>query len=226
MKKRILLYLFFAVASITYAQDDPEPLDAFSVMGMPRAENLAELNAITTPNPNIGSVAYNNADNKIYVYINDTDRWVAADFDEQDARQVDLVTNIDVNGTSTDAADLETNVEDAVQAIATITSRAGRVFYPPSIEIDASSTGPKPDIDLYDQYIQQYNTPTVRSTSAPATIPTYSRDQLYYYVTFADPNVFGDPTTISINDNGIMSYSITNLPTDFNSLINVVFVVK
>lgn len=226
MKKIVFICVLLTVIFKIHAQDPPEPLNAFSVMGIPRAENLAELNAIITPNPNIGSVAYNDADGKIYVYINDTDRWVTSDTDNQNSIEVPLSTNINVNGTTVAAADLETNVQEVIEAITPITSKAGRVFYPPSIEIDASTTGAKPDIDLYQEYLDQFQAipANMRSTGAPADIPTYNRDELYYYVTFADPSVFG--TSITIDADGMMSYSIVNTPIDFNTLINVVFVVR
>ena len=46
---------------------------------------------------------------------------------------------------------------------------------------------------------------------------------LYYYVTYYDPTVFDN---ISIDANGVMTYDIIGQPADYNSLINVVFVVK
>lgn len=56
-------------------------------------------------------------------------------------------------------------------------------------------------------------------------MPTYTRTELYYYVTFADPAVF-NTGTMAIDANGNLSYTIIGQPADFNSLINVVFVVK
>ncbi|MGB3151249.1 MAG: hypothetical protein WBB27_11355 [Maribacter sp.] len=61
------------------------------------------------------------------------------------------------------------------------------------------------------------------STGAPATVPTYGRTELYYYVTFADPAVFNID---QIDANGNLQYDVIATPTDYNSLINVVFVVK
>ncbi len=114
---------------------------------------------------------------------------------------------------------------------------AAKIFYPPSIAIDVSTNGTGRTIDLYDQYIKQYSlnpdpvaggTPitaasTIAGVSAPP-IPTYASNDLYYYVTFADPTVF---TNISIDGNtGVMTYDVIGQPTGFNSLINVVFIVK
>ncbi len=108
-----------------------------------------------------------------------------------------------------------------------VANNAPRVFYPPSVQIDASVNGTF-TLNLYDEYVAQYTgTGIIRSTSggvAAPDIPIYTVDQLYYYVTFADPAVFSN---ISIDgDTGIMTYTIVGQPTDFNSLINVVFVVK
>lgn len=102
-------------------------------------------------------------------------------------------------------------------------TKASRIFYPPSIAIDASTTGSGRTINLYTQYTAQFNSPAIGSTSAPATIPTYNADELYYYVTDYDTSIL---TVNSIDDNGVMTYSVDNVPTNDNTIINVVFVVK
>lgn len=235
--------LFIIIGCISTFQLTAQ-VDAFSVLGIPRATNLAELNAITNPNPNVGSMVYNNEDSKIYLYVNDTDRWITLNFDNQNASEVPLVINVDVNTSTTDPTTKrveETNVEEAIQAIAPITSKAGRVFYPPSIEIDVTTItqpgAPDETINLYQQYVNQYdlninttsingnivNYQTAKSTSAPNNIPLYNANELYYYVTFADNRVFN---ITGLSDTGILSYRIVGQPTDFNTLINVVFVVK
>jgi hypothetical protein len=103
--------------------------------------------------------------------------------------------------------------------------KASKIFYPPSIAVDASTNGTGFTIDLHAQYTAQYGTPTVGSAGAPAAVPTYGATELYYYVTYADPSVF-DTGTMSIDANGILTYDIIGQPTDYNTLINVVFVVK
>ncbi len=107
------------------------------------------------------------------------------------------------------------------------------IFYPPSIAIDVSAysgtTITNETIDLYAQYQAQYGSPMVSSAgpgpgnTAPAAIPTYASNELYYYVTLFDTSVFDN---ISIDENGLMTYDIIGSPADYNSLINVVFVVK
>ncbi|MEB8347450.1 hypothetical protein OO010_15455, partial [Flavobacteriaceae bacterium KMM 6898] len=140
--------------------------------------------------------------------------------DDQTAAEVNVVTPVDVDGDSV----LDNTVEEVIQAIAPITSKAARIFYPPSIAVDASANGTF-TIDLYAQYIAQYGSPTVGSAGAPAALPTYTSAELYYYVTYADPTVF-NTGTMSIAADGKLTYTIVGQPSDYNSLINVVFVVK
>jgi len=211
-------------------------LPGVPVAGIPSG-TTALINAIPTPVE--GLMAYSTDDNTIY-YYNGT-AWVTFD-DNQNANEVPLVTNVDVNydtttgtGTTptTPAIANETTVEEVVQAIAPITSKAGRVFFPPSIAIDASTNGTGRTLNLYNEYLLQYSltpaqvgglTPrTAASNGAPGTIPVYTADELYYYVTYADPTIFNN---ILISNTGLMTYDIIGQPTNDNTLINVVFVIK
>lgn len=106
--------------------------------------------------------------------------------------------------------------------------KASKVFYPPSIAIDASTPDPATNrtIDLHAQYIAQFGSPVA---SSAGTIPTYTATELDYHVTFADADVFGDGTNVlnmSVDANGVLTYRIYSSPADYNALINVVFVVK
>jgi hypothetical protein len=139
--------------------------------------------------------------------------------DDQEGTEVNLTVPLDSDG---DAVN-ETTVEQAISAIAPITSGAARIFYPPSIAIDASTNGAGLTVDLYAQYLAQFGTPAVASAGAPAAVPTYAAADLYYYVTFADPAVFAN---MSIDASGVLTYDIIGQPADYNSLINVVFVVR
>ncbi|WP_238934888.1 hypothetical protein [Aurantibacter crassamenti] len=147
--------------------------------------------------------------------------------DDQTASEVNSDAPVDVDGDGT----TETTVEDVIQDIAPITSKAARIFYPPSIAVDASTNGTF-TIDLYAEYFAQYGSPVVGSTGAPGAVPTYTPTELYYYVTYADPTVFDTtatdpaPTAMTIDDNGELTYTVIGQPSDYNSLINVVFVVK
>lgn len=220
MKKLLLYILFLVLGNQIYSQ-----IDANSLMGLPTATNLAEINAIL--NPQVGSVVFNLADEEIYRYTGVTNGWQLS-ADDQNASEVPLVTNVDVNGVPTDITPVnETNLEAAIQAIAPITSKAARIFYPPSIEIDASVNGTF-TVNLYTMYTAQFNNPTAVSVGAPATVPQYlTATDLYYYVTFADPLVFDTtPGNMTITSDGMLTYTIVGQPVDFNTLINVVFVVK
>ncbi|MER3374774.1 MAG: hypothetical protein RIM83_09090, partial [Allomuricauda sp.] len=141
------------------------------------------------------------------------------DTDDQDASEVNSDSPVDVDGDG----NTEATVEDVIQDIAPITSKAARIFYPPSIAIDASTNGTGRTVDLYAQYVAQYGTPSVASAGAPAAIPTYAATDLYYYITYADPAVFAN---MSIDANGELTYDVIGQPADYNALINVVFVVK
>ncbi len=237
--KKIPLYLLFIIL-VNHAYSQIGPNDANALLGVPVATDLTEINAIL--NPQIGSVVFNSADEELYRYTGLTNGWQLVSSDDQDASEVPLVTNVDVNydtstGTGTTATTpaivTESNVEQVVQAIAPITSKAGRVFFPPSIEIDVSTNGVGRTLDLYDQYLKQYSlspdpigataVETAISTGAPATIPVYLNTELYYYVTYADPFIFDN---ISIDEFGMMTYSVIGQPTSNNAIINVVFVIK
>ncbi len=213
MKKAFLIVVLVVTTLIANAQ-----VDANSLMGLPTA-TTAEMNAVT--GAAAGQSLYNTDDNAIYYYTGAV--WQRAT-DDQDASEVNLVTAVDSDGDTTN----ETTVEEVMQAITPITSASGRIFYPPSIAIDASTNGPG-SVDLYQEYINQYAptaapyTDTFVSSSGAPGIPTYGRTELYYYVTFYDDSVFDN---VLIDTNGNMTYDIIGQPADYNSLINVVFVVR
>ncbi len=214
--KSTFYIVFFLLLTVTVSAQ----IDANSVMGMPTADT-GEMNAIASPN--IGSVLFNTDDQEIYRYT--ISGWVINTDDQYDD-EVILRTPVDVNEGGIGSPTNETNVEEVIQAIAPITSKAARVFYPPSIAIDASTNG-NFNVDLYTQYTAQFATPTAVSSGAPAAVPTYAATDLYYYVTYADPLVFDTtPGAMTINASGVLSYDIIGQPADYNSLINVVFVVK
>jgi len=215
MKNTFLTALFFTLTISVSAQ-----IDAYSVTGTPTA-TTAEMNAILTPLPNIGSVLYNTDDDAIYRY---TSTGWQKNTDDQYDDEVQLRTAIDVNEGGAVGPTDETTVKEVIDAIAPITSKAARVFYPPSIAIDASTNGTGRTVNLYTEYTDQFaSVNTVASAGAPAAVPTYAANELYYYVTYSDPTVFDN---ISISAVGLMTYDIIGQPADYNSLINVVFVVK
>lgn len=207
--KKIALILAFGMGTILMNAQ----IDANSLMGLPTG-TTADMTGMT--GMSAGQCMFNTDDNSVWWY--DGSVWARAT-DDQTAGEVNLVTPVDSDGDSAN----ETTVENVVQAITPITSKAGRVFYPPSIAIDASTNGTF-SVNLYSEYTSQYaNAGIVKNPSAPNTIPVYAANELDYYVTYYDPAVFDN---ITINDSGLMNYEIIGQPADYNSLINVVFVVK
>lgn len=107
---------------------------------------------------------------------------------------------------------------------------ASKWFYAPAITIDLGSktVGSSYTIDLYnDLYIENFSTPLASSTSAPASIPVYASNELYYYVT----DVSGAPsapliTVTGITAAGVMTYTVNSTTAQDNTYVNVVFVVK
>ena len=187
--------------------------------------SLPSLPSLTTTEMNgatgvyIGSSIFNTDDQRVYSYT--SSGWVTST-DDQDASEVASDNPVDADGDGV----TEATVEEVIQSIAPITAASGRIFYPPSIVIDASVNGTFTK-DLYQEYLDQFDSPV--ASSEAVDIPVYGRTELYYYVTEADVNVFGNGTAVqnmSVNTDGILSYQIFNPPTDYNSLINVVFVVK
>jgi len=109
------------------------------------------------------------------------------------------------------------------------TVKSAKIFYPPSIVIDVSAVSGNiaapgdESIDLYDEYLDRFDMPLLSSPSGPNAIPTYSRDELYYYVTDLDTSVFANYT---LDDDGNFSYDVIDVPAGNCTWINVVFVVK
>lgn len=96
-----------------------------------------------------------------------------------------------------------------------------KFFYMPSILFDTTTMGAKTK-DLYQLYYNQFFTPQVSSTNSTGKIPVLGKNDLEYYITYFDTAVF---TNVSIDANGLMSYTVSNNATDA-SFMNIVFVVK
>ena len=104
-------------------------------------------------------------------------------------------------------------------------TKASRIFYPPSIVIDASGgMGTSGSYDLYTLYKDEFTNAMVSSdpTNAPS-IPTYNADELYYYITKYDTSIFSN---VQITSTGVLTYDVIGTPADDNTIFNVVFVVK
>ena len=101
---------------------------------------------------------------------------------------------------------------------------ATRSFYMPPVAIDVSVAATGQTMDLYTLYKNQFNTPMLKSTSAPTAIPFFTAaSDLYYYVTSYDTNAM---TITGIDDNGMMTYNVSGLGSSSCSLLNIVFVCK
>ena len=106
---------------------------------------------------------------------------------------------------------------------------SSKVFYPPAIVIDVSTvsgntaTPGDESIDLHQEYITRFATPSVKSPSAPTAIPTYAEGDLHYYVTDYDTSVFAN---VEVSNTGVMTYDVISVPTNNCTFVNVVFVVK
>jgi hypothetical protein len=93
----------------------------------------------------------------------------------------------------------------------------------PSVSFDTSVTGTGLTKNLYSLYYGQFQSPAVKSTGAPVSVPYIpAATDLYYYITEYDTNVFAN---VSINANGLMTYDVIGGATDC-SYINIVFVLK
>lgn len=96
-----------------------------------------------------------------------------------------------------------------------------KFFYMPSILFDTTVMGAKTK-DLYQLYYDQFTSPAKFSTGALGKIPVVGKSDLEYYITYYDTSVF---TNVSIDANGLLSYTVSNSATD-TSFMNIVFVVK
>lgn len=106
-------------------------------------------------------------------------------------------------------------------------SKPNKFFYMPSIEIPITTPI---SINLYNEYVSQFTSPKAASTGAPASIPCYKSNELYYYITNAGKDSDGNEifTSFNITVDGELTYTVnSNLPDDVCcSYINIVFVVK
>ncbi|MEC4114170.1 hypothetical protein VSO92_08620 [Myroides pelagicus] len=120
---------------------------------------------------------------------------------------------------------------------------APQFFYMPAVIFDTKTKGEKLTRDLYQDYVNQftggpkgeyniaygakdpsilYKGGVIGSTGAPAEIDVYTKNELYYYVTYYDTNVFAN---IRISADGVLTYDIIGTATPA-SYMNIVFVIK
>ncbi len=160
-----------------------------------------------------------------------------------DKTKVQATTN---SGTTTGIVDhlLAVGSNNVVKALK---AAMPKFFYMPSIIIpttqtlfddmltdDGSSTIPGESfnagtgvkLNLYARYAAQYGlgdaTKTASSPGAPA-LPVLPKEELHYYVTWFDKTVFSN---VSIDADGILTYTVINTNADAGSFMNIVFAVK
>jgi hypothetical protein len=102
-------------------------------------------------------------------------------------------------------------------------SKRSNWFYAPSLSIPADTIYNNQTLDLYDAYVDQFQTPLYRSTGAPTSIPIYQSSQLYYYITYYDNTIINID---SLNASGVLQYDIIAVPDNDYTQINVVFLIK
>ena len=121
-------------------------------------------------------------------------------------------------------------------------------FYAPSMVLPTSSLGISTDVNsdvsyntttntftvkLYNIYQKQFSMDGERTNIKSAvknplatSLPTHSSTDLDYYITYFDNTVFV-PTSVNINDNGILTYQVVNNPSvTENTFMNIVYKVK
>jgi len=83
------------------------------------------------------------------------------------------------------------------------TAQNSRWFYAPAFTVDASSLVTDAQIDLHQEYVDQFTSipSNLRSPGAPSSLPTYAEDELDYIVTFFDNSVMDN---ITVSAEGIL----------------------
>jgi hypothetical protein len=104
-----------------------------------------------------------------------------------------------------------------------------KFFYMPSIIIpthtDQLQVGEiLGTINLYTRYQNQFGTPMSRNSTANTSLPVLPKNELDYYITWFDTNVFD---SVQVTDEGVLTYSIkANADVTIASFMNIVFAVK
>ncbi|QFZ54112.1 hypothetical protein FEZ18_04465 [Oceanihabitans sp. IOP_32] len=98
-----------------------------------------------------------------------------------------------------------------------------KFFYMPPIVFDTSTKGTGLFKDLHSEYVNQFGgTALVSSAEASGSIPTLAANELEYYITYYDTDVFEN---LRIDANGVLTYDIKANATEA-SFMTIVFVVK
>ncbi|MEL6122585.1 MAG: hypothetical protein AAFR14_02600 [Bacteroidota bacterium] len=105
------------------------------------------------------------------------------------------------------------------------TAKNTRWFYAPAVTIDASALASGQQLDLHQEYIDQFTNIPVnqRSPGAPANLPVYAEDELDYIVTFFDSSIL---TNVSVTADGKLNYDIIKVPFDNYTIVNIIMLIK
>ncbi|MCC9041148.1 hypothetical protein LNQ81_00140 [Myroides sp. M-43] len=97
-----------------------------------------------------------------------------------------------------------------------------KFFYLPAIYVEMVS-GQSNSIELYDEYKEQFGSPML-SSNGSSTLPVYDQDDLNYYVTYYDKNVFEN---VRLDSDGELHYTVKQgaKPTG-RTFFNIVLEVK
>ncbi len=163
---------------------------------------------------------------------------------EPTAIVADDTNTLAIDGLQTGTAADNMVVADPATGVLKQVKQSPRFFYMPAVIFDTSTPGTYTR-DLYQEYKKQFegtnvyitgennNNPVganpiqytgglIGSAGAPAQITVYTSDELYYYITYYDQEVFSG---LSIDEDGLLTYNIVSNATDV-SYMNIVFVVK
>lgn len=227
MEQRVLLFLalFFFIclsrqqlnAQVTVGSNIPP--EKAALLDLKTQTGDAGTNTSTRGGLLLPRVALNNLNElNIFETINPTD----PDYTQQKLKHTGLtVYNTEVNV----AQSIEKGIYvwDGEKWDKANSSKEINFFYMPSIVIDTRTPGTF-TVNLHQKYLEQFQFPAVRSTGAPVSIPFYMQpEDLYYYVTDYDQNVFNN---VTVNEFGIMTYDVVQPAVDGTSFMNIVFVIK
>lgn len=96
-------------------------------------------------------------------------------------------------------------------------------FYMPSIELNAKTTGQKTH-NLHTSFLEQFSNPKAKSQdNAPDLAYDTNPQNYYYYITGYDNSVF---SSVSVNEYGILTYTVSTPPTDNFAYMNIIMVPK
>lgn len=118
------------------------------------------------------------------------------------------------------------NGNASFKSLSEVGSSTPNFFYLPSIELQVAA-GARFTENLYNDYVKQFGSPQVVSSgSSSRSLPVLQPNQLNFFVTYYDTNVF---QSVQIDQNGVMTYVVKsggNLNLTSSSFMNIVVQVK